>query len=59
MSSPHILIVEDEAIVAMDIERSLGRLGYAVSIAHSGPEALAGPETKRPDLALMDKRARP
>jgi diguanylate cyclase (GGDEF)-like protein/PAS domain S-box-containing protein len=47
-------VVEDEAIIAMDIERSLMQIGYTVSVAHSGPEAIACAETTRPDLALMD-----
>jgi len=50
-----ILVVEDEAIVAADIEMKITSLGYTVSaVATSGEGALAlAPET-RPALVLMD-----
>jgi len=50
-----VLVVEDEAIVAMDIENTLTRLGYPVwdSVA-SGEEAVALLATGKPDLALCD-----
>ncbi len=50
-----ILVVEDENIVAMDIERSLTKIGYeVVGIANDGPQALAMVEAQIPDLILMD-----
>jgi signal transduction histidine kinase/CheY-like chemotaxis protein len=50
-----ILIVEDERIVAGDIETSLKRWGHGVSgIVSSGEEALKNVEITRPDLVLMD-----
>ncbi|MBM4288125.1 MAG: response regulator [Deltaproteobacteria bacterium] len=50
-----ILIVEDEAIVAEDIRRTLERLGYGIAaVAASGPEALAAIAVAKPDLVLMD-----
>lgn len=50
-----IVIVEDEAIVAMDIELSLKHLGYeVVGVACEGSEALTIIENKKPDLILMD-----
>lgn len=50
-----VLIVEDEAIVACDIERRLRKAGYAVpAIAASGEQALEGIERTSPDLVLMD-----
>ena len=50
-----ILIVEDEGIVAKDIEAKLTRLGYAVAgIARSGVEAVRLAEESDPDLVLMD-----
>ena len=52
--SPRILVVEDEAIVAMDIEQTLKNMGYSVAVAHSSQEALEQAEAARPDLALMD-----
>jgi len=52
-----ILIVEDESIVALDLQFRLNRLGYqVVGIANSGEEALQLAETYQPDLTLMDIR---
>jgi PAS domain S-box-containing protein len=52
-----ILVVEDEAIVAMDIESRLAGMGYSLAgRAVSGEQALALAETERPDLVLMDIR---
>ena len=55
MASVRILLVEDESIVAMDMERRLGALGYTV-IEHvlSGEEAVAKAIKEKPDLILMD-----
>lgn len=50
-----IMIVEDEAIVALDLKRSLERLGYQISSIHaSGEDALAFLKESLPDLILMD-----
>jgi len=47
--------VEDEGIVACDLERRLRKAGYAVSaIAPSGEQALRSIEETCPDLVLMD-----
>ncbi|MBK9745352.1 MAG: response regulator [Anaerolineae bacterium] len=52
-----ILIVEDESIVALDLQMRLTRLGYrVVGIAASGTEALQLAEQFQPDLTLMDIR---
>ena len=57
MSKGRILVVEDEAIVALDIQTRLLRLGFEVAgRAATGPEALALAESARPDLVLMDVR---
>ena len=54
-----ILIVEDEQIVAKDIQRTLQRLGYAVAaIVATGEAAIAKVDELRPDLVLMDIRLR-
>jgi two-component system cell cycle sensor histidine kinase/response regulator CckA len=54
-SETKVLIVEDEAIVACDIERRLLKAGYAVpAIAASGEQALSSIEQTRPNLVLMD-----
>lgn len=50
-----ILIVEDEKIVAKDIEYRLRKLGYTVTgMATSGRDALQKAEETVPDLVLMD-----
>lgn len=57
MSTSRILIVEDESIVALDIQARLKHLGYqVVGIADSGEEAIKLAGTEKPDLALMDIR---
>jgi len=55
MSKPKILIVEDESIVAKDIQNSLKKMGYIVPVVvSSGEKALNEIEESRPDLILMD-----
>ena len=57
MNHYRILIVEDEAIVAMDIEDRLAAMGYEpIGRASSGEHALALTEEHRPNLVLMDIR---
>lgn len=57
MSKARILIVEDEAIIAMEIENNLRNLDYEVtSIVNSGDRAVEKAEKERPDLILMDIR---
>ena len=54
-----ILIVEDEAIVARDLERSLHRLGYDVfGIESRAEDAVARVGRDQPELVLMDIRLR-
>lgn len=51
----NILVVEDEAITAMDIQKRLEKLGYKVlAIVDSGEEAILMAEKFHPDLILMD-----
>jgi len=53
--SARILIVEDETIVALDLQKSLQMLGYeVVGIAPSGEAAISKAVSTRPDLVLMD-----
>ncbi|MBI2360744.1 MAG: response regulator [Deltaproteobacteria bacterium] len=55
MSSARLLVVEDERIVAKDIQSRLRGLGYCVpALASSGAEAIRKAAEMRPDLALMD-----
>jgi PAS domain S-box-containing protein len=57
MEKAKVLIVEDEAIIAMEIESQLQRLGYEVtSLVDNGEEAIKKAESDKPDLILMDIR---
>ncbi len=58
MSQPaSVLIVEDEAIVAADLERAIRRKGYRpVGVACTGPEAIAMARNYQPEVVLMDYR---
>ena len=59
MKSSRILIVEDEAIVSMEIGERLTAMGYSiVGSAGDGKQALELTEIHRPDLVLMDIRLR-
>jgi PAS domain S-box-containing protein len=52
-----ILVVEDENIVALDIQNRLTKIGYAVpAVCSSGEEAITKACELRPDLILMDIR---
>ena len=55
--SKHILIVEDEGLIAADVQKKLERLGYPLpAIAHSGAAALECARSTPFDLVLMDIR---
>jgi PAS domain S-box-containing protein len=55
VTKPRILVVEDEVIVAKDIQRTLERMGYPdVTVAHSGEEAVEMAKGASPSLVLMD-----
>ena len=57
MAKTKILIAEDEAITARDLQDRLKDLGYdAPAIASSGEEAIKMAEELKPDLVLMDIR---
>ena len=50
-----IMVVEDESIVAKDLELTLKRLGYIVpATASSSDDALSKAAQYRPDLVLLD-----
>lgn len=50
-----ILIVEDEGIVAFNLQQRLQHMGYCITgLAESGAEGLALVSQERPDLVLMD-----
>jgi PAS domain S-box-containing protein len=55
MSKASILIVEDEYIVALDIENSLSHSGYSIAgQTDCGEDAVIKARDLRPDLILMD-----
>jgi two-component system, response regulator PdtaR len=50
-----ILVVDDEAIITMQLEERLSAMGYTVAgMAASGEEAIDKARSVRPDLVLMD-----
>lgn len=52
---PRILVVEDEAVMALDVRHRLGRLGYeVVGVAATGEQSLEMVEELEPDLVVMD-----
>ena len=54
-TAPRILIVEDESIIAAEIETTLIKLGYRIAgKARNGDKALDLLASARPDLALLD-----
>jgi len=55
MKKVNILVVEDENILALGLQKKLENLGYAVTgIADSGEGTLRKIQEKEPDLILMD-----
>ncbi|MGF1495621.1 MAG: ATP-binding protein [Elainellaceae cyanobacterium] len=57
MAGKKILVVEDERVVARDIEKRLKKLGYAIAASVStGQDAIAAAADQHPDLILMDIR---
>ena len=57
MDKLRVLIVEDEAIVSMDLRYMLESLGYTVPAeVGSGEEAVNAASQRRPDVVLMDIR---
>ncbi len=55
MNKSKILIVEDDAIISLDIKEKLKYWGYSiVGVLKSGEEAISQFETYKPDLVIMD-----
>ncbi len=55
MNALRILVVEDETLVARDLEATLTRMGFEVTaLCRSGAEALAALRREQPDVILMD-----
>lgn len=55
MSTPSILVVEDELSIQRGLQEQLQREGYRVAVAGSVAQALAV-FTARPDLVVLDRR---
>ncbi len=52
-----IMIVEDEAVIALSLQQSLIKMGYnVIGISYSGKDALDKARSLVPDLILMDIR---
>ena len=50
-----ILVVDDEAIITMQLEERLSAMGYTISgMAASGEEAVDKAHRLHPDIVLMD-----
>ncbi len=54
MTSPNILVVDDEADIRILIEEILSEEGYAVATAADGAQARMRMDQRRPDLVLLD-----
>ncbi|RWI54668.1 MAG: response regulator [Mesorhizobium sp.] len=54
MNPPLALIVEDQALVAIDIEDEVSQVGFSVFIASTGQEAARWLESHEPDVAIVD-----
>lgn len=56
-TNPSILIVDDEWLIAFNLQLSLQKLGYKIAgTARTADEALEMAERTNPDLILMDIR---
>jgi diguanylate cyclase (GGDEF)-like protein/PAS domain S-box-containing protein len=52
---PNLLVVEDESVVAMDLDGQLHDMGYrVVGCVDNGRDAIARAHADKPDLILMD-----
>ncbi len=57
MTQAKVLIVEDERVVARDIQTRLARLGYTIAgVTRFGEEAVQMAQQACPDVVLMDIR---
>ncbi len=55
MEKAQVLIVEDDGIIAMDLESRMKQLGYGVTgIAGYGEQAIEKVKENAPDVVLMD-----
>lgn len=54
MEPAHVLVIEDDDIVARTIERSLRGDEFRVTLTHSGVEGLKTARRRPPDLVILD-----
>lgn len=54
MTSPRILVVDDEPVVVEVVARYLAREGFSVSSAANGADAIAAFEREKPHLVVLD-----
>ncbi|GAB4216605.1 MAG: hypothetical protein Fur007_16960 [Rhodoferax sp.] len=54
MTTPKILVADDEPNIVISLEYLLKREGYAVRVARDGQEALDAIAADKPDLVLLD-----
>lgn len=54
LSCGYVLVVDDDPTIAQFLARLLAADGHQVSVARSGPDALARVAAHRPDLVLLD-----
>jgi DNA-binding response OmpR family regulator len=54
MSSPRVLVVEDEVRLARIVGTYLEHGGFSVQLVHDGAEALVKASTFRPDVVVLD-----
>ena len=51
---PHVLVVDDDPVIADLVAFRLGRLGLEVSVESDGEAGLAAARSLRPDLVVLD-----
>ena len=56
MSAENILIVDDEEIIGIALERELSEKGYHIDYVLSGEEALKAVQNKKYDIVFIDKK---
>jgi DNA-binding response OmpR family regulator len=54
MTAPVICVIEDEQVIAAAVAARLRAEGFAVEVAHDGPEGVALCDRVRPDLVVLD-----
>lgn len=55
MKPIRILLVEDEAIIALHLQMQLRKIGYHIEIASTGEQALQKLASFKPNLMILDK----